>query len=49
MTEQNESGALCNPWTMDSRMATLQTLILKREKYRIQIEQSSPGRYLEKQ
>lgn len=47
--EQNESGALCNPWTMASRMATLQTLILKRGKYRIQIEQSSPGRYLEKQ
>lgn len=47
--EENEHEAICSPYTMASRMATLQTLIIRRGKCSIQIKQSSPQRYLGKQ
>lgn len=39
--KENEREAICSPYTMASRMATLQTLII-RGKQSIQIKQSSP-------
>lgn len=47
--EENEHEAICSPYTMASRMATLQTLIIRRGKCNIQIKQSPPQRYLGKQ
>lgn len=47
--EENEHEGICSPYTMASRMATLQTLIIRRGKCSIQIKQSSPKSCLGKQ
>lgn len=46
--EENEHEAICSCYTMVSRMATLQTQTVRREKHSVQIKQSSPHRYLGK-